>query len=69
MGINNPCNRIPAFGSCSMDTFFRPVITGLKRGELVIYTDDPFRDQVVVELKGMGIKAPAAGRLFFARAS
>ena len=60
--VENPCFTIPAFGSCLVAVAFKPALTGHHKGELVIFSSDHFSAQVVVDLKGMGIKAPVIDR-------
>lgn len=59
--FDNQCHYIPAFGSCSMKAFFKPVLLGAMKGEIVVYSNDPFRGQVVVGLEGRGLQASSEG--------
>jgi hypothetical protein len=45
-----------------MEVVFQPVKTGFVRGELVVVTNDHFRGEAVVGIKGSGVKADAADR-------
>ena len=55
--VENTCFIVPAFGSCSIDVVFKPLLSGSAKGDLVIYSDDHFRNQVAVLLLGRAIKS------------
>jgi hypothetical protein len=60
--VDNPCFVIPAFGECSFDVVFKPPSTGSYAAELVIFSNDHLREQVIVDLQGEAIRASPANK-------